>query len=106
MAHAMCHRGQNSMGLWDEQHGCFYDVLKQPDGNHFPMKVRSMVGLIPLFAVETIEPEILDRMPGFKRRMEWFIQNRPDLTMNVASMTECDMKDRKLLSIVDEGQLG
>jgi len=105
IAHAMCHRGQNSMGLWDEEDGFFYDVLKRPDGSHFPMKVRSMVGLIPLFAVETLEPGMLDRMPDFKRRMEWFIQNRPDLTKNVASMSDCGMKDRRLMSTVDEGQL-
>ncbi|HSS96414.1 MAG TPA: hypothetical protein VLK33_05270, partial [Terriglobales bacterium] len=83
----------------------FYDVLKRPDGSHFPMKVRSMVGLIPLFAVETVEPGILERMPDFKKRMEWFIENRPDLTQNVASMSACGMKDRRLLSIVDENQL-
>jgi len=105
IAHAMCHRGHNSMGLWDEEDGFFYDVLKHPDGSHFPMKVRSMVGLIPLFAVETLEPGMLDRMPDFKRRMEWFIQNRPDLTKNVASMSDCGMKDRRLMSIVDEAQL-
>ena len=52
------------------------------------MKVRSMVGLIPLFAVETLEPEMLDRLPGFKRRLEWFIENRPDLTDNVACMRQ------------------
>ena len=51
------------------------------------MKIRSMVGLIPLFAVETLEPEILDRLPDFKRRLEWFIENRPDLTKNLACMT-------------------
>ena len=49
-------------------------------GAHVPMKIRSMVGLIPLFAVETLEPAVVDKLPGFKRRMEWFIENRPDLT--------------------------
>jgi hypothetical protein len=105
IAHAMCHRGQNSMGLWDEEDGFFYDVLKKPDGSHFPMKVRSMVGLIPLFAVETLEPAVMDRMPDFKRRMDWFMENRPDLTGNVASMSMCGMKDRRLMSVVDEEQL-
>ena len=56
------------------------------NGERFPMKVRSMVGLIPLFAVETLDSELLDRMPSFKRRMEWFIENRPDLTANLACM--------------------
>ena len=62
-----------------------------------------MVGLIPLFAVETLEPELLDRLPGFKRRMEWFIENRPDLTDNVACMTTPGAGERRLLSIVDAG---
>jgi len=105
IANAMYHRGDDGIGLWDDQDGFFYDVLKRPDGSHFPMKVRSMVGLIPLFAVETLDQEALDRLPDFKRRMEWFIQNRPDLTTNVASMSECGECDRKLLSIVDAKQL-
>ena len=71
--------------LWDEEDGFFYDVLHLPDGQRTPLKVRSMVGLIPLFAVETLEPELLDRLPAFKRRLEWFIENRPDLTEHVAS---------------------
>src|ERR1700687_3537971 len=82
IAHAMSHRGHNCIGLWNEEDGFFYDVLKLPDGSQFPMKIRSMVGLIPLFAVETLEPEVLDRLPDFKRRLEWFIDNRPDLTEN------------------------
>ena len=77
IAHAMNHRGQDGMGLWNEEDGFFYDVLQLPDGNQFPMKIRSMVGLIPLFAVETLEPEVLDKLPDFKRRLEWFIDNRP-----------------------------
>ncbi len=62
----MSHRGHDGMGLWNEEDGFFYDVLKLPDGSQLPMKIRSMVGLIPLFAVETLEPEVLDRLPDFK----------------------------------------
>jgi len=62
-------------------------VLKLPDGSQFPMKIRSMVGLIPLFAVETLEPDVLDRLPDFKRRLEWFVDHRPDLTKNLACMS-------------------
>jgi hypothetical protein len=105
IAYAMNHRGQDGMGLWDEEDGFFYDVLKFPDGGHFPVKIRSMVGLIPLFAVETLEPGLLDHLPGFKRRMEWFIDNRPDLTANVASMRTSGMAERRLLSIVNADQL-
>lgn len=105
IARAMNHRGNDGMGLWDETDGFFYDVLKFPDGRKYPMRIRSVVGLIPLFAVETLEPEVLDRMPGFKRRLEWFIDNRPDLVSNVACMRTRGMEERRLLSIVNEEQL-
>jgi hypothetical protein len=105
IAHAMSHRGHDGMGLWHEEDGFFYDVLKLPDGSHFPMKIRSIVGLIPLFAVETLEPELLNRLPDFKRRMEWFIENRPDLTSNLACMRTEGMGERRLLSIASQDQL-
>jgi hypothetical protein len=105
IAHAMNHRGNDGIGLWDDADGFFYDVLKLPDGRKHPMRIRSMVGLIPLFAVETLEPGLLNHLPGFKRRLEWFIDNRPDLTGNVASMRTAGMGERRLLSIATEGQL-
>jgi hypothetical protein len=105
IAHAMSHRGQDGVGLWDEEDGFFYDVLRSPGGEPFPMKIRSMVGLIPLFAVETLEPELLDSLPGFKRRMHWFLENRPDLTGNVACMRTPGLGERRLLSIANQDQL-
>jgi hypothetical protein len=105
IAHAMSHRGSDGMGLWDEMDGFFYDVLKFPDGRKHPMRIRSMVGLIPLFAVETLEPELLKKLPGFKRRLEWFIENRPDLVGNVACMRTPGMAERRLLSICNRDQL-
>jgi len=105
IAHAMSHRGLDGMGLWNDEDGFFYDVLKLPDGRHFPMKIRSMVGLIPLFAVETLEQDVLDRLPGFKRRLEWFLNNRPDLTDNIACMRTHGSGERRLLSIANEKQL-
>jgi hypothetical protein len=105
IAHAMSHRGHNGMGLWNDADGFFYDVLKLPNGQHFPMKIRSMVGLIPLFAVETLEPEVLNRLPDFKRRLTWFIENRSDLTDNVACMDEPGRGERRLLSIANADQL-
>jgi hypothetical protein len=105
IAHAMSHRGSDGMGLWDEMDGFFYDVLKFPDGRKHPMRIRSMVGLIPLFAVETLEPELLEKLPGFKRRLEWFIENRPDLVGNVACMRTPGMAERRLLSICNRDQL-
>lgn len=105
IAHAINHRGHDGIEMWSEEDGFFYDVLHSPDGNHFPLKVRSLVGLIPLFAVETLEPEVVDRLPGFKRRMEWFIQNRPDLTRNLACMRTPGRGQRRLLSMVNQERL-
>jgi Glycosyl hydrolase family 63 C-terminal domain len=105
IARAMTNRGQEGMGLWNEEDGFFYDVLRLPDGSRFPMKVRSMVGLIPLFAVETLEPEVLDKLPDFKRRLEWFVDNRPDLTENLACMRTPGRGERRLMSIANKEQL-
>jgi hypothetical protein len=105
IARAMNHRGNDGVGLWDEMDGFFYDVLRFPDGRKYPMRIRSMVGLIPLFAVETLEPELLERLPGFKRRLEWFIDNRRDLIGNVACMRSPGRGERRLLSIVGRDQL-
>lgn len=105
IARAMNNRGDDEVRLWDEQDGFFYDVLHLPEGKPYPVKVRSMVGLIPLFGVETLEPELLERLPDFKRRMEWFIANRPDLTQNVACMRTPGNAERRLLSIVHQEQL-
>jgi hypothetical protein len=69
------------------------------------MKIRSLVGLIPLFAVETLEQEVLDCLPGFKRRLQWFLDNRPDLTDNIACMRTPGRGERRLLSIASEKQL-
>ena len=105
IANAMNHLGSEETGLWDETDGFFYDFLHQHGTGSFPLKIRSMVGLIPLFAVETLEPDLVDQLPGFKRRLEWFIANRPDLTSNVASMDTLGVGERRLLSIVTQGQL-
>ncbi|HKS29795.1 MAG TPA: hypothetical protein VJS44_18375 [Pyrinomonadaceae bacterium] len=105
IAHAMTNMGHSGIQLWHEEDGFFYDVLHLGDDNSFPMKVRSMVGLIPLFAVETLEPETLERLPGFKKRLEWFIDNRPDLTRSVACMRTPGASERRLLSIVNQEQL-
>jgi hypothetical protein len=91
--------------IWDEADGFYYDLLRLPSGEWFRMKVRSMVGIIPLFAMETIEPSIIDNLPGFRRRMQWFLRNRPDLCRNLASMTDRGMHERRMLSLVDPERL-
>jgi hypothetical protein len=70
------------------------------------MKIRSMVGLIPLFAVDTLEPELRKRLGNFARRMDWFITNRPNYTANQACMFTPGMGERRLFSIVDREKLG
>jgi hypothetical protein len=105
IANAINNLGNDGTGMWNEQDGFFYDILHLPGRAHMPMRIRSMVGLIPLFAVETLDSGVIDRLPGFKRRMEWFIEHRPDLTKNVASMRDKGTKDRRLLSIAGEDQL-
>jgi hypothetical protein len=104
IAHAMTDRGDKSLCLWDEADGFFYDALRSGD-ERMPVRVRSMVGLIPLIAVATLEPAVLEKLDGFRRRMEWFFQNRPDLTNNVASMRARGTAERRLLSLVDADQL-
>jgi len=105
IAHAMDERGEEGLELWDEADGFYYDVLHLTNGDHVKMRVRSMVGLIPLFAVETLEPEIVDRLPGFKRRMQWFIDNRPDFREHVEMVEKPGGGVRRLLSIVKREQL-
>ena len=95
----------STFSLYDETDGFFYDVLNLSDGSRVPMKFRSAVGLIPLFAVQTIEQSQLDSMKGFTRRMNWFIDNRQDLTQNVASMRERGKNERLLMSLMDITQL-
>jgi hypothetical protein len=105
IAAAMNHMGHDGIELWNQEDGFFYDVLHLPNGDHFPLRVRSMVGLIPLFAVETLEPELIGRLQGFKRRMEWFIEHRPDLTRNLACMKAPGEGERRLLSITNAERL-
>jgi hypothetical protein len=102
---AMNNLGGEGIELWDRHDGFFYDVLHNSDGQHFPLRVRSMVGLIPLFAVETLESDIVDRLPGFKRRMQWFIENRPDLAEHIETITADDGGVRRFLSLVNRHRL-
>jgi hypothetical protein len=105
IARAMTGLGPEGTGLWDPEDEFFHDVLHGPEGERVPLKVRSMVGLIPLFAVETLEPDLLGRLPAFKKRLEWFIAHRPDLTAKIACMRTRGKSERRLLSIVDRERL-
>src|SRR6185295_9344645 len=87
IAEAMTDMGGTGTGLWDETDQFYYDVLTSPSGNHMPLRVRSLVGLIPLLAVETIEPDLLDQLPRFKERLEWYFEHRPGLSSLVSRWT-------------------
>jgi hypothetical protein len=88
------------VGLWDDQDGFFYDVLSLPDGDTIPLRVRSIVGLIPLFAVETLEPELLNRVPDFKSRLEWLLNHRADLASLISRWNVKGSGERRLLSLL------
>jgi hypothetical protein len=108
IAHAMSGgraHGGTGHDLWDDDDGFFYDVLHLPDNSRMPLKIRSLVGLIPLLAVETLEPDALERHGAFRRRLEWFVDHRPDLTGNVACMETRGHRERRLLAIVDGDEL-
>ena len=100
IASAMANVAGKGIGLWDEQDEFYYDVLHTGEHEHCSLKIRSMVGLIPLFAVETLEPEQLEKVPEFRRRLNWFLDNRPDLAGLVSRWYEPGMGDRRLLSLL------
>lgn len=105
IARAMNHLGDDGLSLWNEEDGFFYDVLHSSDGDALPLRVRSLVGLMPLYAVQTLSPELLDALPAFRRRLEWFIKNRSDLTGNLACMQTEGHKERRLFAVATRPQL-
>ncbi len=105
IANAIHQRCEGKLSLWDEEDGFFYDMVRLPDGEQQSIKIRSMVGLIPLLAVIAAPAAALERFPGFKRRMEWFIANRPELTGNITWMMDHGQDARFLMSVVQPEQL-
>lgn len=105
IASAMSHCGGENHALWNEEDGFFYDLLHLPNGDVVPLKVRSLVGLLPLLAVETIEPDLLKKMPIFNRRIDWFISKRPEVTAGVACLKTEGEHSRRLMSIVNREKL-
>ncbi len=100
IAEAMSSMCNNGAGLWDEEDKFFYDVLHLPQGQKVKLKVRSMVGLIPLFAIETLEPEMLEKLPGFHKRLQWLLKNRPHLAKLVSHWESPGRGHRRLLSLL------
>jgi hypothetical protein len=95
----------STVGLWDSQDEFYYDQLYLPTGERIPLKVRSAVGIIPIFAVETLDPDTLEKLPLLKARVEWFIANRPELAENVARIEVSGLRQRRLLAIVNPDRL-
>jgi hypothetical protein len=105
IADAMNSLRSDDEGLWDEDDGFYYDQLFLPDNERIALKVRSMVGLIPLFAVETITSSTLEKLPRLRKRIEWFIANRPELSENVAHLERMGLDERRLMAIVTPEKL-
>jgi hypothetical protein len=100
IAGAMANVGGEDVSLWDEEDEFFYDVLHVPGRPAVPLRVRSLVGLLPMLAVETLEPELLDRVPDFKKRLEWFLAYRPDLAGLISRWAVPGSGERRLLSLL------
>jgi hypothetical protein len=97
---AMTNLGGQGLGLWDDQDAFFYDWLFMHNGEAVPLRVRSMVGLIPMFAVEVIDASRLERMPQFVRRQDWYLRYRPKLADLVSRWNRAGANDTRLMSIV------
>jgi hypothetical protein len=105
IATAMTNCGGQGHALWDGEDRFFYDVLHLPDDSIQPLRVRSLVGLVPLLAVETIEADLLQAVPDFARRMRWFLRNRPNLSGNMARIDVPGLGERYLVAILTPGRL-
>lgn len=105
VAHAMKHMGERDCPLWDEEDGFFYDVLRYPDHHFVKFRVRSLVGLIPLFAVERLERSWLTQFPQFTSHLDWFLENRQDLVRDVCHRVENGAEVTHVCTILDPAQL-
>jgi hypothetical protein len=104
IASAMGRVGDNT-GMWDEEDGFFYDVLRLPNGQAQRLKVRSMVGLLPLCAATVFEPGLLTKYPELGQRILWFLENRPELCAAIHDPRKTGVADRRLAAILDETKL-
>lgn len=91
--------GDNELSLWNEEDGLYYDAIHFGPGHSQQLAIRSLVGLIPLYATLTLEPSVINRFPGFKKRMEWFIDSRPEAHRNMANMRSKHFNDRLVVAI-------
>ena len=100
IAEAMTNMGGDGVGLWDEADEFYYDVLELPGADPLPLRIRSMVGLIPLFAVEVLDSSVIERLPEFSRRLHWFLEHRPELARLVSRWMQQGNEEQHLLSLL------
>ena len=100
IAGAMADVGGTGQGLWHDKDGFFYDTLRTADGRVIPLQLRSMVGLIPIFAVEVLDRSVFDKLPAFTGRLNWFLKHRPQLAKLVSRWVESGHGERHLLSLL------
>ncbi|KAJ7594579.1 glycoside hydrolase family 63 protein [Mycena floridula] len=107
IADAMTYKeGDNEISLWDEQDGMYYDSIDFGYGNSMKLPVRSLVGLIPLYGTMVLEASTLERFPGFKKRVEWFLDHRPEVSArNMANMKAHGKGERRLLALANKDRL-
>ncbi|KAJ7188305.1 glycoside hydrolase family 63 protein [Mycena filopes] len=107
IADAMTYKeGDNELSLWNEDDGMYYDAIHFGPGNSMQLPVRSLVGLIPLYATLVLEPSTLNRFPGFKKRVEWFLDNRPEVSArNMANMKVGGKEQRRLMALASKERL-
>lgn len=105
IAHAMNSGGARKFGLWDDEDGFYYDILRHVDGRAVRLKVRSMVGLIALCATSVFSPEVIENMPHFLERVTWFVRNHPELVSNIHRPGKQGANGYVLLSLLTEDKL-
>ena len=105
IAAAMDRIGENEDEMWDEEDGFYFDLLRTPDGRAQRLKVRSMVGLLPLCAVTTIQDALFQKAERFQGRAKWFLEQRPELISNIHNVRQPGYKGRRMLAVLDERKL-
>ncbi|MCA8829489.1 MGH1-like glycoside hydrolase domain-containing protein [Hymenobacter pini] len=100
IAQAMTNMADQKIDMWDDEDGFYYDVLNTPENGRFPLRIRSMVGLIPLFAVEVLDTDTLQDVPRFVHRLNWFLDHRPELAALVSRWQESGKGQTHLLSLL------
>ena len=100
IAHSLDNMGEEKFSLWDEEDEFFYDAIASSDGTHMYLKLRTIVGLIPMFAVEVIDDEMIENLPNFKKRMKWVLDNKPELASLVSRWEDKGHDSKHLLSLL------